>query len=186
MKKTLQLIFCRGVGCLLAGLATAGLAQTMTHTQTLHEAAASGNVAEVKRLLDKGVEVNTKDGKGRTPLILAAKGSNTLEVVKALLEKGADVNEKSNGETPLSVAANFGNLEVVRALIARGADVNATNSAIAWTPLMVAAWRKHLEVVKVLIERGADVNAADKNGWTPLTFTSKEIADLLRQHGAKE
>ena len=45
-------------------------------------------------------------------------------------------------------------------------------------------WDK-LDIVKVLIEWGADVNAKGKDGNSPLDCAkSKEMKDLLKQHGA--
>ena len=47
-----------------------------------------------------------------------------------------------------------------------------------------------LEKVKLMVAHKADVNAKDKDGATPLRWAidhgKKDIADLLRQHGAKE
>ena len=46
----------------------------------------------------------------------------------------------------------------------------------------------HLGIVKLLLERGADVHALNGDGQTPyqlsLAYGYREIADLLREHGA--
>jgi ankyrin repeat protein len=57
------------------------------------------------------------------------------------------------------------------------------------TPLHLAAAKGHTKIAELLIEAGADVNCKDRDG-TPLDnavrFKQNEVAELLRQHGAKE
>ena len=61
---------------------------------------------QAELLLEKGSDVNVKDGAGRTPLMLAVRAGNT-EGVKLLIAKGADVNATANnGDTALKLAAN--------------------------------------------------------------------------------
>src|ERR1700704_243848 len=52
-----------------------------------------GDTAAVKALLDRGVNANTKDPDGRTPLSEAAYYGHT-EIAKLLLDHGADVFAK--------------------------------------------------------------------------------------------
>ena len=133
-----------------------------------------------------GVDLNTKDKDGYTPLYRAIR-SDSLEVVKVLIVAGVDVNAKNNsGRTPLHFAAYTGTPEVVKVLIAAGADVNAKDKD-ELTPLHLAVYQDSRsrtplygvfgtpEVVKVLIAAGADVNAKSKGvppkswgGSTPL------------------
>jgi ankyrin repeat protein len=68
---------------------------------TIHEAAANGNLTDVKRHLQRGVDVNAKDAKGATPLLSAAMNGHK-DVAELLVVKGADVNAKgTHGKTPL-------------------------------------------------------------------------------------
>ena len=87
----------------------------------LFSAAASGYLAEVKRLvLDCGLDPNIKDNTGNAPLHYAALRGH-LDVVKLLLERGADPNIKDNtGKTPLHYAASKGHRDVVKFLRERG------------------------------------------------------------------
>jgi ankyrin repeat protein len=87
----------------------------------LIKAAGRGDLGEMKLLLDKGADVNVKDGRGWTPLMEAANRGHS-EIVRLLLEKGADVNLKHQyGWTALSIAKGKDNKEIERLLKARGA-----------------------------------------------------------------
>jgi ankyrin repeat protein len=82
----------------------------------LVEFARQDHVARVQALLEKGADVEAKDGSGRTPLGWAAE-KGYEGIVKQLLEKGADVEAKGgSGRTPLSWAARNRYDAVVRQL----------------------------------------------------------------------
>jgi uncharacterized protein len=87
-------------------------------------AALRGNEDWVRRLLDRGAQVNRA---GWTPLHYAASGSAT-NVVALLLEKGADIEAASpNGTTPLMMAARYGAQDSATFLLSRGAKARVTN-----------------------------------------------------------
>ncbi len=83
-----------------------------------------GRAGDLKKLLDGGMNPNSKTAGGTTALMLAARD---LEKVKLLLERGADVNARATtGFTPLMLAARHrGNADVVRLLLMKGANPNA-------------------------------------------------------------
>ena len=88
---------------------SAGLAQTAApadKAEALAEATRKGDVAAVKKLLDEGVDVNTKFRYGATALAFACDRGH-LDVVKLLLDRGADVNVRDTfyNATPLTWAA---------------------------------------------------------------------------------
>ena len=86
---------------------------------------------------------------------------------------------------------------VAEALIAHGAEVDA-KPADGMTPLILAASgdphrerrQERLKVAEILLAHGADVNAEDHYGHTALYYAGytmqDAMANLLRQHGAKE
>ncbi|KAI3869732.1 hypothetical protein MKW98_030913 [Papaver atlanticum] len=100
----------------------------------LHIGARKGDLKEVKRLLDEGMDVNTPawgaKAQGVTPLHLAAQGGH-VKVMDELLERGADIDARMKGAcgwTPLHIAAKERNREAVTFLIENGAflpeDIN--------------------------------------------------------------
>jgi ankyrin repeat protein len=85
------------------------------------DAAARGDLAAAKLLLERGADVNAIDHRGYTPLIFAAHyDGDAVELVRLLLSRGADIDAKAEGETALSLAARRGETEVTRVLRAAG------------------------------------------------------------------
>ena len=67
-----------------------------------------------------------KELRTATPLATAiAKGD--VETVKKFIEYGADVNEKSNGMTPLMIAARYNQVEIIKVLLDKGANLKLTD-----------------------------------------------------------
>lgn len=106
------------------------------------------------QLIDSGVEVNTSDGKGTYPLILACSYKDNDEMIELLLSKGADPNVHGpNGETPLGLAAKY-SLKAVQMLVDKGADVNTKYDG-GFTALRWAQEMEQSEIIKFLKENGA-------------------------------
>ncbi len=106
-------------------------ARSLGPEHELIAAAIRGDVVDLRRLLDRGVAVDTIVS-GRfnwTPLMYAAwKGH--LETVRELLDRGAAVNHACRDFfTALTLAAGEGQWEVVRLLSERGGDVTHTDSS---------------------------------------------------------
>ncbi len=91
----------------------------------LHFAAAEGDLAKVKSLLDTGHDVNAvEETIYLTPLHYAVRGEH-VEVAKYLLLAGANVNahhDASIGETPLGEVAATCSYEIANVLVQAGAD----------------------------------------------------------------
>jgi len=147
--------------------------------EELFNAARKGDVAAVKALLDRGVDVNTKFRYGATALSYASDKGH-VEVVKLLLERKADVNVKDTfyGATPIIWAAQKGHAEIVAALLAAGAE--GRDDA-----LQISAGEGKLELVKVVLAAGK-LSAEALTGALSAATRGKhtEIADLLTKAGA--
>jgi len=124
--------------------------------KTIIEASKTGHEEIVNVLIEKGVDVNTKDEYGFTPLSYAAlKGHE--DVVDRLIENGADVNIKNDwGGTALVQAVFFGHIDIAKVLIDNGADMDVK---IHGKPLMKFATKNGYEdLVDYLIENGIECN----------------------------
>lgn len=172
-------------------------------TVPFESAAAMGDVALVRLMLDKGASLPVL---GRDALMVALRNGRT-EVAKLLEERGvkvtlsdlahlgltkeilsrlaagADVNEENeSGETALMMAAEQGYLKLVKLLLDRGADLTAQGLPA----LSSAARRGRLNVVKFFVERGVDVSQEGR-GPDLIGVVQNRHPDLLRyllDHGA--
>ncbi|KKO97610.1 ankyrin repeat domain-containing protein [Trichoderma harzianum] len=147
-----------------------------------------GHLAVVKLLVKRGVDIEAKDGSGRTPLLLAAENGHEA-IVKLLAKKGADIKAKDrDGQTPLLLAAENGHEAIVELLAEKGADIEAKNG-YGQTPLSWAAEDGHGAIVELLVEKGADIEAKDKDGRTPLLLAAENghggIVELLVEKRAE-
>lgn len=148
-------------------------------------------------LLSKGADVNAANHKGATPLHTAMVFNNH-KAGALFLAKGAQVNARlTDGRTALHDSVERGRVEPTEWLLSNGADANAKDNADR-TPLHYAASSGLKELTRLLLARGARIDALDKAGKTPLALAVeavpadhprydafRQLADLLRQHGAK-
>lgn len=145
-------------------------AVSILQDRPLHVAAYGRNPAVISLLVDAGGALETRDDKGMTPLMLAARRAEAGQVT-ALLNCGADVSAyDDDGWTPLHYAAQAGIGEMVGELLEAGADPAAT-AADGTTVLHMAAGSHYADsvaIVKRLLAEGADPNARTSDGWTPL------------------
>ncbi|KAK7325003.1 hypothetical protein VNO77_29013 [Canavalia gladiata] len=127
--------------------------------------------------------VNVRDGKGATPLHLAARQRRS-ECVHILLDSGALVCASTGGygcpgSTPLHLAARGGSLDCIRELLAWGAD-RLQRDASGQIPYMVALKHKHGTCASLL-----NPTSAEPLVWpSPLKFISElnpEAKALLEQ-----
>jgi ankyrin repeat protein len=153
------------------------------------EAAAVGDVAELRSLLSRSPELANarREHCDATPLH-AARGN--VGAARLLIELGAKVNAIDSDKQrlmPLHGRAEHGDVEMVELLLCHGADTHA--ASCMGTPLHCAVggfqhvpplrWR---EVAERLLVAGANVNAGSPEtgdpNWTPLHHAA------WRNHGA--
>ncbi|GEM_PF-3049561 len=89
----------------------------------MHHAARNRYLTMVRYFSKKGLDVNSQNDKGNTPLMIASWQKNHKGTVKMLLALGAKVKEKNKkGETALMMAAHYAeNPEIVEILLEHGA-----------------------------------------------------------------
>nr|XP_006815072.1 PREDICTED: uncharacterized protein LOC102804474 [Saccoglossus kowalevskii] len=91
----------------------------------LIDAAANGDIKEVKRLLAEGYDVNFRNKDGNTALHLATWNRHG-KVVDLFINHGIEMNMKGYFEkTALHYAAENGELGILKKLVAAGADMEA-------------------------------------------------------------
>lgn len=155
----------------------------------LVDAAKRHDTKAVARLLQAGIDANTRHGDGATALHWAAHWDD-LAMADLLIAAGANANAAEDGGTvPLNLAclnrsvamverllkaganpnggresavmtaARTGSADVMKLLLASGGASNAKESVRGQTALMWAASEKHRDVIRLLIQHGADVHA---------------------------
>lgn len=149
----------------------------------IHDAAMTGDTAQIVRLLQGGANVDAPDPMG-TPLQLAL-FVNQIEAARLLLEHGASPNVTGPTGTPLQAAAQFGSENLVAVLLAHGADPNLADGN---GPLAIAAKNGDAGIVGLLLRHGADPTAVADDGMTALHGAAwagdLEIVQALVEHGA--
>lgn len=135
--------------------------------KTLEQAAATGDIWQVKNLVRKGVDVDIVDfntSQGKTALIAASEAGHD-DVVLYLINQGADVEKTSfGGVTPLRKAAFNGHVDIVKHLLESGANPESGAGFHGRSPFVWA------------------ILGARANGETG---DYAKIIDLLKQSGSK-
>jgi FOG: Ankyrin repeat len=137
---------------------------TVDYKTPLIEAAEKGDLAEVKRLIHAGANVNDVYGYGesgrRTALIDAASGGHA-DIVRSLIEAKAELDlQDDRCETALMNAAEWNHPEVVSLLLKAGADWKMTNIA-GKSALELALAREQTAVLKAFWEAGIRLKGRD-------------------------
>ena len=186
----------------VASLLAANELQPTAHAQSsvvkhplaaeLFAAARADDANLIRKLLDRGVQVDVRNGQGRTALLIATH-ANSVNAARALIEAGADVNAKDNIEdSPYLYAGAEGRLDILKMTVAAGADLKSVNR-YGGTALTPAAHHGHVEVVRYLLSTKIDIDLVNKLGWTALleavilgdgSPTYQKIVELLLRAGA--
>lgn len=108
----------------------------------------------------KGMNVNTPNAAGITPLHLAIR-KEKIEFVKLLINKATMNSVKNTKSDIIHIAINFSSNNIIEYLIAEGLDINHSKSD-GTTPLHLAIKNKKLKIVQLLIENNARTNCFKK------------------------
>ena len=118
------------------------------------EAVLRGCVDELQRLVDCGIDINARNQKGQTTLMLAA-AEGQAPVVTWLVTRGAALDQKAKyGLSALMLAVVRGHADVVRELAHAGANVSLRGTGppgfSGKTALDLAVARGDLEMIEIL------------------------------------
>lgn len=104
------------------------------------------------------------------PLLNASRDGN-VDVITELLASGIDPNRTDTyGNTPLSIAAHFGQTEAIELLLKNGAVIDGMDGEMP--PLQCAVYSGQRETAALLLKKKANPDRADKYGFTPLAVAA--------------
>ncbi|MEZ0223521.1 MAG: ankyrin repeat domain-containing protein [Alphaproteobacteria bacterium] len=135
------------------------------HVQ-LFKAAIRGDLAETKRLIEAGAEIESRNTSGHTPLMLAAAGGH-VDVAAALLDARADVNALcKTGASALAVTVGQADRAMADLLMSRGADPLAGHADNRKNLLRAAVGWGQEDLFNTLVAAGTDFRFEDDGGRT--------------------
>jgi ankyrin repeat protein len=109
---------------------------------SLFKAVTQADLADIKRLVKLGADVNGLNEQGQTPLAVACYApelKHARMIVEYFLKKGADINKHNDGGlTPLFNAVRAGRHGIVQRLLEEGANPNI-NLFPSKSPLIVSS-----------------------------------------------
>ena len=132
----------------------------------LHAAAASGNTAEIEKLVKAGSPIEARDGHQRTPLHVAAHLKRN-EAAALLMKLGADANALDAQKYDIvTIAAVADDMPMLKVALAGGCRSGNMTSPYDGTALIAAAHLGHDEVVRILIAAKAPLDHVNNLHWT--------------------
>jgi len=136
--------------------------------ESLDDAAATGDIATITRLVRYGANPNALGQRsGMTPLQMVVQIPNApprdnFSLIVALARLGADFNTQSRNteRTAFQMAVAESHLSAINALVLYGVELNGIDP-MHWTPLQDAIWQGRYAASALLIVLGADLPATD-------------------------
>ena len=134
----------------------------------LHKAAHEGDLKGLTQLIRDGVDLELKDGSGRTALHIAAYASHE-PVIEALAKAGADMDALEHRAYDIvTIAAVANDLDMLAAALEQGTSAGNVTSPYDGTALIAAAHLGHHQVVDLLIKNKATLDHINNLNWTAL------------------
>jgi ankyrin repeat protein len=152
------------------------------HWTALQFAAAKGQLAVCRLLVDRGAEVYTNPMNTYPPVMQAAWNKHA-EVVKYFLDEIPDRADGTNGlGVAINLAARQGWIEIVRKHIERDPLAVHQRGWIGDAPLHWPSHNNYTEIVSLLLNAGANIEADEINcyGGKPLHWASEHAPAAVR------
>jgi ankyrin repeat protein len=180
------------IATLESALATKPVAAP-TASAALLAAATTGDADAAAIALRQGADLETRDGNGRTPLILAAT-HDRLDVARLLVALGADPDtQDAQQDSAWLVTGVTGSVAMLEALLPANPDLTLRNR-FGGVSLIPASERGHVEYVRRVVQTGINVNHVNNLGWTALleavilgdgSAPYQQIVQILLDAGAR-
>lgn len=121
--------------------------------EKFHRAIKAGDVIAIRNLVTSGLDVNTRNRFGWTPLMVAGVEGHTT-IISYLLSIGAQVSQVNDfGASPLAYAALSGECRAIQALLDAGAPVNVRPHGVSLLEFAErgggrSRTRRHFEILR--------------------------------------
>ena len=155
-------------GCSNPNENTKSMSSSNKSAATLLQAVDRREAELVAKILSAKPDLEIKDGKGRTALMIATYNEDN-RIAEMLISAGSNVNAQDDmRNSPFLYAGASGYLPILRMCLANGADFKIYNR-YGGSALIPAAEKGHLEVVKILTATpNYPIDHINNLGWTAL------------------
>ena len=157
-----------------------------SYLRKLSRSCEGGNLKVCQELIKQGEDINCRDHRGMTALMIAAENGR-VQIVQLLVKEGANLDFTSeqmrSGYTALMIAVVEGHQEIVKLLIDAGADLNLTD-IVGRTASMLAVKTGQTERLRMLMEAGAEIRGSRNPLFIAARGGHKEMTQMLINAGA--
>ena len=130
-------------------------------------AAQRGDATAAALAVRAGANLETRDPRGRTPLLLAVT-EDRLAVARLLVHLGANPDALDDQhDTPWLVTGVTGSVDMLEVLLPAGPDLKIRNR-FGGTSLIPASERGHVAYVRRVVRTDIEINHVNNLGWTAL------------------
>ena len=184
-----------GFQAIASTLAAAIEASPLTVEQAsglLLSAAENGDADTVVTALRAGAPIESRDGRGRTALLLAS-AADQVDVARLLVVLGADPDAQDDQQdSAWLVTGVTGSVPMLETLLPAHPDL-ALRNRFGGVSVIPASERGHVDYVRRVVSTGIDVNHVNDLGWTAMleaivlgdgSAPYQEIVGILLDAGA--
>jgi uncharacterized protein len=130
-------------------------------------AASVGDADEATVALRAGGNIEARDARGRTPLLVASAGDH-VEVARLLVVLGADPDAQDEQlDSAWLITGVTGSVAMLETLLPAHPDLSLRNR-FGGVSVIPASERGHVDYVRRVVTTGIDVNHVNDLGWTAL------------------
>ena len=157
----------RGFGTIETTIRSALDSPTVGGSSALLAEASAGNADKVALAIRNGTDLEPRDNRGRTPLLLAV-SNDRLAVARLLVPLGADPDaQDEQHDSPWLVTGVTGSVAMAKVLLKADPDLTLPNR-FGGISIIPAAERGHVDYVRLMTTTATDVNHVNNLGWTAL------------------